>query len=350
MPNFLGKNLDEVRATVMQRAEQVLGRVSFKAGGRVRSLLEVFAQIIHALKTADQERLLDQSLYVTASGLELERHAAAFGLLRRGERKASGTLQATASSAGTLRAGAWIVVDDFPELRWRVREDVAYSVSGTISIPVEAEFAGPDYNILTGARLSFSSVNNDLKLQPSSESFPESAGLAPEGDQLLRQRIAARFQASYSQDLRGAVYEDFIYTNFSQVRDVRVVRTPRGAGSVDIYIKTAAGLPDQSLLGDIRDLLGANALLARSVQILAPVPQLLDIEATCASAAQAKDIQQALERFIDAKGIGAGLSMQELYQVTRAYEGVEFQAPLAGLEIATNRLLQIGTIRIEAAP
>ena len=117
--------------------------MSFKAGGRVRSLLEVFAQIIYALKTADQERLLDQSLYVTASGLDLERHAAAFGLLRRGERKASGTLQATASSAGTLRAGAWIVVDDFPELRWRVREDVAYSVSGTISIPVEGRVCRP---------------------------------------------------------------------------------------------------------------------------------------------------------------------------------------------------------------
>ncbi|MEM9423176.1 MAG: baseplate J/gp47 family protein [Spirochaetota bacterium] len=350
MTKFYGKNKEEVRKSVFSQAKNSLGLASFKTGGYLRTLLEVLGELFYSLKTEDQEGLLDQVDYTRATGKHLQTLALSYGLVPRGAGQARGNITATAKRTGTLRKGSWLLTSQNENLRFKVTQDVSYSVIGTVKIPLEAEFAGSKYNLVTGSDLRFSSVNLDLALQSTTADFPQVAGRDAETDSQLRRRIAARFDASFALDLQKSRYEELIYTGFPSVSQVKIIRVPRGAGSVDIYVKTAAGLPDSKLLSDIKSKLQAKRLLVRDLQALPPTLKSLTLRAKVASSSDAKGVRSALSAKVASLLIGESLSVQDLYNAVSTFHGVEITSPSSNVPTSESELLDLKTLDVTVRP
>ena len=345
---FYGKDKKAVRQTVLDAAKNALGIPSFKTGGVLRNLLEVLAELFYSLKTEDQEGWLDQIDYTKATGAHLQQLALSYGIAPRSASKARGVLQATAKRAGTLAEGSWLILENDSALRFKTTKEVKYGVTGAHKIPLEAEFSGSKYNVITGSKFRFSSVNLDLALQPTSAAFPETAGTDDEAPTMLRRRIAARFNASFAVDLQKSRYEDAIYSNFPTVEQAKIVRTPRGAGSVDIYIKTKAGLPGAKLLEQIAKKLKEQQLVARDLQVLKPTAKGVAIQAKVANAADAKPVKDALQKRVGALLIGEDLRVQDLYNAVSEFRGVEISAPAANVAASTSELIDTSRISVRA--
>ena len=347
MAEFLGKDKKGVQQSVFRKAQSALGMVSFKIGGRLRTLLEVITELFYSLKTEDMEGLLKQVDYTKASGLHLQQLALSYGIVPRGASKAQGTLKATAKRVGTLRAGTWLVLESDSALRFNVREDVSYSVTGTIKIPLEGEFSGNKYNVISGSKFRFSSVNLDLSLQSTEAGFPDTPGKDAESDTMLRRRIAARFNASFALDLQKSRYEDAVYTNFPTVEQAQIVRAPRGAGSLSVYIKTQGGQPSSKLLTEITAKLNENRLLVRDLQVLAPQVVNLDITATVAHSSDMEPVKEVFKSLVDELLIGQDLSVQELYNSVSDFSGVEISAPSSTLSATDSQLIDLKNLSVQ---
>ena len=345
---FYGKDKKAVRQSVFAAAKNTLGIPSFKTGGVLRNLLEVLAELFYSLKTEDQEGWLYQIDYTKATGAYLQQLALSYGIAPRSPGKAKGVLQAKAKRAGTLAEGSWLILESDASLRFKTTKEVKYGVTGAHKIPVEAEFSGSKYNVITGSKFRFSSVNLDLTLQPTSAGFPETAGTDDEGDAMLRRRIAARFNASFAVDLQKSRYEDAIYSNFPTVEQAKIVRTPRGAGSVDIYIKTKGGLPDAALLRRIAQKLKQRQLVARDLQVLKPAAKSVAIQVKVANAADVKPVKAALQKRVSSLLIGEDLRVQDLYNAVSQFQGVEISAPAASAAASTSELIDTSRISVRA--
>ena len=345
---FYGKNKKGVKDTVFDAAKARLGFPVFQTGGVLRNLLEVVSELFYSLKTEDMEGLLDQVDYTKATGASLRQLALRYGIAPRSASKAKGLLKATAKRAGTLAQGSWLNLESDANLRFKTTKDVSYSVTGTHDIPVEAEFSGSKYNVITGSKFRFSSVNLDLALQPVSASFPETAGTDDETDAMLRRRVAARFTASFAVDLQKSRYEDAIYSNFKDVEQAKVVRTPRGAGSVDIYIKTKAGLPGKTLLAQIVKKLKRYQLIARDLQVLAPTKKSVAIRASVTTAANVKPVREAFQKLAGGLLIGENLNVQALYNAVSGFSGVEISQPTANVAASEHELIDLNSISVQA--
>ena len=345
---FYGKNKKAVRQAVFDAAKATLGITSFKKGGVLRNLLEVLAELFYSLKTEDKEGWLDQIDYTKATGAHLQQLALSYGIAVRSAGKARGVLQATAKRAGTLAEGSWLILESDAGLRFKTTKEVQYGITGTHKIPVEAEFSGSKYNAITGSKFRFSSVNLDLVLQPTSAAFPETAGTDDEADAMLRRRIAARFNASFAVDLQKSRYEDAIYSSFPTVEQAKIVRTPRGAGSVDIYIKTEGGIPSAKLLEQIAKKLKDQQLVARDLQVLKPSAKSVAIQAKVANAADAKPVKDAIQKRVGSLLIGEDLRVQDLYNAVREFRGVEISAPAASVAASTSELIDTSRISVRS--
>lgn len=108
-----------------------------------------------------------------------------------------------------------------------------------------------------------------------------SGGLDAEGDESLRERVLETFRRMPN-GANAAFYQQEALS-FPEVAAATVVARPRGVGTVDVFLATAAGLPDSGLLEQVAAHLEERREIAVDVQVKAPEVRTVDVSVQVAA-------------------------------------------------------------------
>lgn len=220
--------------------------------GVVRGLLELWAFGLHQLYLA-LAALLPQAFPITATGIWLDWHAAQVGLTRRTATKARGQVAFRRSStSANVVIPARTLLRTPPDGTGRVHrfvtlaEAVLPAGSREVLVEVESEDYGATANVVTGQISEFVTPVPGVSSVANSADWLLSEAADDEDDDSLRARYQLRWPA-----VSGLTYH--AYASWAlEVAGVVAVKVldqhPRGQGTVDVVVKSTAGVPTQALL------------------------------------------------------------------------------------------------------
>ena len=290
------------------------------------------------------EWVLDQSFPQTARGVYLDYHAQMRGIARTAATKAVGTLRFSVerapSTALSIAAGTVCMTEG--ETRFQTTAE-AVLAAGELSVDAPAEALEPGRSgnaaagtivILTACPVGITGCTNPA---------PFTGGSDQEDDASLRSRILESYQR-LPNGANAAWYEQTAMGH-EGVAAARAVGRARGIGTVDVYIATAAGLPNGTLL----------AAVQADVQVKAPAEVEMDVSAELAvregadfSAVKAA-AEQALASFFSGRRLGGPVLLAELGDLLYHVEGVEnyrLLAPAADLAAEDGTLPMLGRVTV----
>ena len=197
------------------------------------------------------EWVVRQCFPQTAEGEYLDRHAQLRGLERkepvaaRGVVRFSGEISENTDRpipAGTVCMTAGLI-------RFETIEDGLLAAGQAhVDVPVQALVPGISGNVAAGTILSMAVA--PAGISACSNPSPCQGGVDREGDEQLRQRVLDTFQR-LPNGANAAWYEQTAMGH-EGVAAARAVGRARGIGTVDVYIATAAGLPNGTLLAAVQ--------------------------------------------------------------------------------------------------
>lgn len=215
--------------------------------------------------------LLDQSFPQTAQREYLDRHAALRGISRGIATCATGKLRfgisAAISSDLPIRSGTVCMTSS--GIRFATTEDVVLRAGELyVDAPAMALEPGKQGNVAAETVTIMAAMPVGIRACTNPEAF--SGGDDAESDGTLRQRLLD----SYHRLPNGAnaAYYEQAALSFTGVAAAVAVRIPRGVGTVDLYVATDAGIPDETLLQEIREYLQEKREISVELQVLAPTP------------------------------------------------------------------------------
>ena len=182
-----------------------------------------------------------------------------------------------------------------------------------------------------------------------------SGGLDAEGDESLRERVLETFRRMPN-GANAAFYQQEALS-FPEVAAATVVARPRGVGTVDVFLATAAGLPDSGLLEQVAAHLEERREIAVDVQVKAPEVRTVDVSVQVAArpGADFDTVRQAVESAVrgwfDGRLLGQSVLRAQLGALIFGVEGVEnyaLTAPAADVAAAVDELPQLGTLTVAA--
>lgn len=299
---------DELKAYVISTILAKTGLSNMNTYGVLRGLSEtIYALLNNGYEEVDTLEI--QRSIKTATGDYLTLWGIVSGVTRKVATKAKGSFLATAYEAGSISAGAWIAVVG-TDLRFKVTSDVSFS-TGTFDLPVEAEFAGTNYNIDDTTSLQFTTVVSGLDAVAASSGWIASPGTNDEDDDSLRARIEDRW-ASIGEGNPPSRYE-YIAESISGVAEVKVVRTPRGYGTTDVVIASVDGIPSPELLAEVYSALSDAGLVCYDLQVVAPTVLACPIEIEYVGSSSEAEVAAAIREYALGVSIGGRLSVSKLY-------------------------------------
>lgn len=301
------------------------------------------------------EWVLDQSFPQTARGVYLDYHAQMRGIARDGGHEGGGN--------APLFCGAGAVHGSEHRRRNGLhdggRDPVPnHGASGagsrelSVDAPAEALEPGRSGNACRGD-------HRDPHRLPGGD-HPDATNPAPftggsdqEDDASLRSRILESYQR-LPNGANAAWYEQTAMGH-EGVAAARAVGRARGIGTVDVYIATAAGLPNGTLLAAVQADLQERREIAVDVQVKAPAAVEMDVSAELAvregadfSAVKAA-AEQALASFFSGRRLGGPVLLAELGDLLYHVEGVEnyrLLAPAADLAAEDGTLPMLGRVTV----
>jgi hypothetical protein len=308
-PSFLEKTEDEIRKEVFEIGEQETGLSNFKSVGVLRGIFETITLLVARIYTAFLSPLLKQVDRRTATGFWLDVHGNNLGVSRYRETRTQGSFTGTAYASGSLKAGSWVRVEG-SDLRFRVVQEISF-LTGSFDIPVEAEAAGSEYNIAPGTPLILTSVTQGVESVAAGSGWITYSGTDDETDAAYRSRIDDRWNAQ-GEGNPPSKYE-LVARSVDGVAEAKVIRTPRGFGSIDVLIAGSAGLPTETQLSDVRDALDDYGMICRDLIVRAPETVAADVSIEFSGNYTALEVENAVRAWIAALGIGVDLEVRKLY-------------------------------------
>ena len=139
------------------------------------------------------------------------------------------------------------------------------------------------------------------------------------------------------------------------VAEAKAVGRARGTGTVDVYIATERGTPDETLLEAVRADLQENREIAVDVQVLAPAQQTVNVTLEAAAengrdfSAVKAALEQAMTAFFNGHLLGKPVLMAELVSLAFRQEGVEnvrLVSPAADIAAGVGVLPVLGTLTV----
>ena len=197
------------------------------------------------------EWVLDQSFPQTAQGIYLERHAAMRGLKRQEASKAAGTLRFSVETASVvdLEVPAGSVCMTEAEYRFQTTErGVLQAGELFVDVPAEALEGGSGFNAAPGTITIMTACPVGITACTNPGAF--SGGSDPESDESLRARVLESYRR-LPNGANAAWYERSAMAH-TGVAEAKAVGRARGTGTVDVYIATERGSPDETLTGSCR--------------------------------------------------------------------------------------------------
>lgn len=180
-----------------------------------------------------------------------------------------------------------------------------------------------------------------------------SGGDDEEDDSSLRRRLLD----SYLRLPNGANAAYYEQTALSRtgVAAALAVRCPRGVGSVDLYVATDAGIPDQDLLRELNDYLQEKREISVDLRVLAPRPLPININVAIQRAGSATfekaraDADAALRSVFTGAMLGKEVTLAFLGNLLYSQESIQnyrFASPTADLAASPTVLPCLGSVTI----
>ncbi len=272
--------------------------------------------------------VLDQSFPQTAQGTYLDDHAAMRGISRQVATKAVGTLRFSVADApvGDLSIPQGSVCMTESGVRFQTTQ-AAVLAAGKLTADVTAEAlesgsggnaAANSVTVLTVCPVGITGCTNPAAF---------TGGTDAEGDDALRARVLASFRR-LPNGANAAFYEEQALRHEGVVAAAAVGRA-RGIGTVDVYIATAAGAPDNALLKEVETDLQAKREIAVEVKVLAPtqssvnVAVELDVGENGDFAVVKSAVESAVAGWFTGKLLGNPVLLAELGRLIYAVNGVK---------------------------
>ena len=303
---------------------------------------------------AQADWVLDQSFPQTAVGRYLDYHAETRALTRLPAAKAAGVLRFSAPSAAVTdyEIDAGSVAMTSAGVRFETTEKATLQKGETyVDVAARAVETGASGNAIAGAIHLMSVYPVGITQCTNPEAF--SGGSDEESDEKLRERVLASYKR-LPNGANAAFYEQEAMS-FPNVAAAKAVGRARGIGTVDVYVSTHAGAPDEKLLGEIEAVLQKKREIAVDVKVLAPTVETVAVTAALKAApgytfAEVKaGAQSALEALFTGGLLGKSVTTARLLTLLCGVEGVEnvhLAAPAADVAVGSTELPMLGTVTL----
>ena len=292
----------------------------------------------------------------TALGEYLDKHAQLRGLERRAAVAAVGVLRFSVASASDtdLPISAGTVCMTAAQVRFETLE-AAVLPAGDTSVDVRAQALEPGAagNAAAGTVRAMAVAPVGISQVTNPAAF--TGGVDEEDDEALRERVLDTFRRMPN-GANAAFYEQEALS-FPEVAAASVVARPRGTGTVDVVIATAAGLPDSELLEAVEAHLESRREIAVDLQVKAPTAKQMDVTVQVAAEEGADGdgvlgaVESAIQTWFDGRLLGRSVLRAKLGEIVYGVEGVAnyvITAPAADVDIAVDELPRLDTLRVTA--
>lgn len=271
--------------------------------------------------------VLDQSFPQTAEGIYLDRHADMRGLTRLPASKAVGVLRFYVESApaGELRVPAGTVCMSADGTRFQTTAEAVLTMEMLYAdAPAEALEGGSGGNAVAGAVNILTAC--PVAVTGCSNPAAFSGGSDAEDDEALRERILASYRR-LPNGANAAWYETTAMSH-TGVAAAKAVGRARGIGTVDVYIASESGTPEEELMEEVRADLAVKREIAVDVQVKAPTEKTVDVAVELdvgdADFETVKtQAQQTILSFFSGRLLGMPVRLAELGDRLYHLEGVE---------------------------
>lgn len=337
LPTYIDKSDEEIRKEVIEAATKELGFRNLKSTGVLRRLFEVFARFLGQVYHKFISPIYHETNLDTADGLWLDQWGLLLGVARKAATKTKGEATLVAYGEGDIDAGAWITVSG-TDLRFKVLEKTAFS-EGETKISVEAEFEGSGYNVSGEDEGVLTKVVSGVDHIVFKEGWISAAGTDEEDDDSYRSRIKNLW---ISQGVGNPPPSFYYYAeSVDGVKEVKLVRTPRGYGTVDVIVVAENGMPSEDLLQDVYDALYDHALICNDLQVKAPQQKVAEISIVFSGDASENEVEEAVMQYVYGLGIGGRLEIRGIYDTLEVFDldTVEVIAPLRDVQAGEDAII-----------
>lgn len=339
--------------------QEMLAAYAKRRGGQLETDCDLAVRLwaaaaqVEALE-AQAEWVLGQSFPQTATGGYLDRHAALRGMSRQTASRAEGVLTFTVATvqtgAVTIPEGTVCMTEG--AVRFQTTEAAVIPAGErSASTAAEAVETGSGGNVGAGAVTVLTACPVAVTAVTNSAAF--TGGCEEESDEDLRARLLDSFQR-LPNGANAAWYEQTACRH-AGVAAAKAVGRARGAGTVDVYVSTPAGVPSAALLEELQAVFQKSREIAVDVQVKAPTVQTVDVvmsieTAEGADAAAVKaEAEAVIADFFGGKLLGKPVKLAELYSRVFALAGVEnchITSPTADVESGETVLPMPGTVSV----
>jgi len=278
------KTFTELMDAAKTRLQDMAFRITnLRPGGVFYTLLEMANQGVADLYELLEE-LAPQFSTDNATDEWLDLRAAEYEVYRKEARKTKGNLlfgRAADDTNVVIFAGTVVTTGldrNGQRLQFFVTEQTVLE-EGALEVlaPVEAEFAGAEYNVGTGLITHLMTYIPGIDYVTNPENWITLEGTDTEPDDDLR----ARTKRKWHQLSTGGTKNAYIAWA-EEIPGVVTVHVddnfPRGQGTVDVIITSSAGMPSQELVAQVQAHLDEHRPLCANVQVIAPTPLPVDID------------------------------------------------------------------------
>ena len=315
-------------------------------------LYALAAEVQSLLAQADW--VLDQSFPQTAQGQYLDYHAETRALTRLPAARATGVLRFSAPSAAVtdyeIEAGSAAMTTG--GVRFETTEKATLRKGETsVDVPARAVEAGANGNAIAGAVHVMAVYPVGITRCENPEAF--FGGSDEESDEKLRERVLESYRR-LPNGANAAFYEQEAL-RFPNVAAAKAVGRARGIGTVDVYVSTHGGAPEEELLGEISAALQKKREIAVDVAVKVPAEKSIDVAAEL-EAEQGwtmREItdaaQEALQAYFTGERLGEPVYRAKLASILYGVPGVKnyhLLAPAADVPAGATELPVLGKMTL----
>ena len=350
------KTVDELYNELMAAFAEATGMEAAGSGDLAARMYAVAAQLWGLYVQCDWVNR--QCFPQTAQGEYLDLHAQLRGVERREPTVAEGVLRFTVDTAGPadreIAAGTVCMTAGLTRFE-TVEAGTLEAGETSVDIRARALEAGSAGNVAAGTILQMAVAPVGVSRCTNPAAF--TGGTDREDDETLRARVLETYRR-LPNGANAAFYQQGALS-FDEVAAAAVIPRPRGVGSVDVVVSTAAGAPSAELLEELEDYFEARREIAVDVQVRAPEMETIDVAVQVAAEenqdAQAVQdaVEAALRGWFDGRRLGQSVLRAALGELVFHVEGVAnyaLTAPAADVAVEADVLPRLGTLTVEAMP
>lgn len=306
---FLEKTEDEIKKEIYKIAQEETGIRNYKSIGVLRGFIEVIVKVIFTLYSNALNNIYNRADLDRAIGFWLSLWGLLLGVNRKQAKRTTGILTIKAYSTGTLEKGTYVRVDG-TTLRFKVKETVQF-LTGTFSAKIEAEFSGRLYNIPSGTPLSFKKVVYGIEETNLGTDWIIVQGDEEEKDKPYRTRIKAKWLSIG--DGNPPKKFELIASSVEGVKETKIIRTPRGQGTTDLYISSVSGEKLDSIKIAVEEAIDSVGLVCRDLLVKWPTDLKRNYHIQFSGSYTKEEIAASLRNYILSIPMGGILEERKIY-------------------------------------